>query len=63
MQPCHHDRVRRELVRYIYLGESYQAITIFGENVPINYIEALEDVDAQEWQKAMDCEMEFMYSN
>ena len=49
--------------RYLLLGESYQAITIDSKEDPINYKEALEDVDAQEWLKAMDREMEFMYSN
>ena len=45
------------------LGELYQAITIDSEEDPVNYKEALEDVDAQEWLKAMDREMESMYSN
>ena len=45
------------------LGESYQAITIDNEEDPVNYKEELEDVAAQEWLKAMDHEMESMYSN
>ena len=49
--------------RYLFLGESYQAITIDSKEDPVNYKEALEVVDAQEWLKAMDREMEFMYSN
>ena len=49
--------------RYFLLGESYQAITIDSEEDPVNYKEALEDVDAQEWLKAIDREMESMYSN
>ena len=57
------DRVRRKPARYVLLGESYQVIAIDSEDVPINYKEALEDVDVQEWQKAMDREMESMYSN
>ena len=57
------DRVRRKPVRYVLLGESYQVIAIDSEDDPINYKEALEDVDVQEWQKAMDREMESMYSN
>ena len=32
--------------RYLLLGESYQAITIGSEEDPVNYKEALEDVDA-----------------
>ena len=57
------DRVRRKPTRYVLLGESYQVIAIDSEDDPINYKEALEDVDVQEWQKAMDREMESMYSN
>ena len=49
--------------RYLLLGESYQAITIDSKEDPINYKEVLADVDAQEWLKAMDHEMESMYSN
>ena len=49
--------------RYFLLGESYQGITIDSEKDPVNYKEVLEDVDAQEWLKAMDREMESMYSN
>ena len=52
------DRVRRKPARYVLLGESYQVIAIDSEDDPINYKEALEDVDVQEWQKAMDREME-----
>ena len=57
------DRVRRKPARYVLLGESYQVIAIDSEDDPINYKEALKDVDVQEWQKAMDREMESMYSN
>ena len=45
------------------MGESYQAILIDHNNDPISYNEALEDVDVQEWLKAMNREMESMYSN
>ena len=56
-------RMTRKRSRYILLGELYHAITIDSEEDPVNYKEALEDVDAQEWLKAMDREMESMYSN
>ena len=56
-------RTSRKPSRYLLLGESYQAITIDSEEDPVNYKEAPEDVDAQEWLKAMDREMESMYSN
>ena len=57
------ERTTRKPSRYLLLGESYQAITIDSKEDPVNYKEALEDVVAQEWLKAMDCEMESMYSN
>ena len=56
-------RTTRKPSRYFLLGESYQAITIDSEEDPINYKEALEDVDAHEWLNAMNREMESMYSN
>ena len=49
--------------RYVLIGESYQAILINHDNDLISYNEALEDVDVQEWLKAMNREMESMYSN
>ena len=56
-------RTTRKPSRYLLLGESYQTITIDSEEDSVNYKEALEDVDAQEWLKDMDCEMESIYSN
>ena len=41
-------RTTRKPSRYLLLGKSYQAITIDSEEDPVNYKEALEDVDAQE---------------
>ena len=56
-------RTTRKPSRYLLLGESYQAITMDSKEDPVNYKEALEDIDAQEWLKAMDREMESMYYN
>ena len=39
-------RTTRKPSRYLLLGESYQTITIDSEKDPVNYKEALEDVDA-----------------
>ena len=39
-------RTTRKPSRYLLLGESYQAITIDSEEDPVNYKEALKDVDA-----------------
>ena len=47
-------RTTRKPSRYLLLGELYQAITIDREEDPVNFKEALEDVDAQEWLKVMD---------
>ena len=63
MELQHSGRTTHKPSRYLLLGESYQAITIDSEEDPVNYKEALEDVEAQEWLKAMDREMESMYSN
>ena len=63
MELRHSGRTTRKLSRYPLLGESYQVITIDSEEDPVNYKEELEDVDAQKWLKAMDHEMESMYSN
>ena len=65
-QPVWFSRRRREIrkpSRYALMGESYQAIMIDHDNDPICYNEALKDVDVQEWLKAMDHEIESMYSN
>ena len=39
-------RTTRKPSRYLLLGELYQAITIDSKEDPVNYKEALEDVDA-----------------
>lgn len=57
------ERVRHMPTIYVLLGKTCQVITIVSKDDPINYNEALEDVDEKEWQKAMDREMKFMYSN
>ena len=45
------------------LGETYQVVLDNPDDDPTTYEEALEDVDVQEWKKAMDREMESMGSN
>ena len=42
----HSGRTTRKPLRYLLLGESYQAITIDSKEDSVNYKEALEDVDA-----------------
>ena len=65
-QPVQFSRSGREIrkpSRYVLIGESYQAILIDHDNDLISYNEALKDIDVQEWLKAMNHEMESMYSN
>ena len=45
------------------LGESCDLIPDEQHADPFNYNEALQDKDAELWQKAMNSEMESMYSN
>ena len=45
------------------LGETYQVILDNPDDDLTTYEEALEDVDVQEWKKAMDYEIESMGSN
>lgn len=49
--------------QYTLLGESYEMIPKEQQAEPCNYDEALQDKDAELWQKAMKSEMESMYSN
>ena len=54
-------RMTHKPSRYLLLGESYQAIAMDSKKDLINYKESLEDVDAQEWLKSMDREMESVF--
>ena len=47
----------------MYLGESFEAIPIVHEIDPTDYDEAMSNVDALFWQKAMEVELESMHSN
>lgn len=51
MQLCRNKRVICTPVRYVLLGESYQAITIDKEDDSNNYNEALKNVDAKSTKK------------
>ena len=63
MQQTRSGRLIRKPVRYALLGETYQVVLDNPDDDPTTYEEALEDVDVQEWKKAMDREMESMGSN
>ena len=62
MQQTRSGRLIRKPARYALLGETYQVV-LDNPDDPTTYEEALEDVDVQEWKKAMDREMESMGSN
>ena len=63
MQQTRRGRLIRKPARYALLGETYQVVLDNPDDDSTTYEEALEDVDVQEWKKAMDREMESMGSN
>ena len=56
--PCRSGSVVKQLNRFMYLGESFEAILEEHEIDPIYYDEAMSDVDAHFWKKAMEAELE-----
>ena len=50
-------------IRFIGLGETYEAILRKAETDPYSYEEAMNDIDAHHWVKAMKFELDSMYSN
>ena len=53
----------RPPIRFIGLGETYVAISEEAETDPYTYKEAMNDIDAHHWVKAMKSELDSMYSN
>ena len=58
LMPHHNGRVVKQLDRFMYLGKPFEAILKEHEIDPIDYDEAMSDVDAHLWQKAMEVELE-----
>ena len=56
-------RIVRPPIRFIGLGETYEAILEEAESDPYTYEEAMNDIDAHHWIKAMKSELDSMYSN
>ncbi|KAA0055183.1 gag/pol protein [Cucumis melo var. makuwa] len=56
-------RVVRQPDRYLGLSEAQIIIPDNGIEDPLTFKEAMNDVDSEQWIKAMDLEMESMYSN
>ena len=61
--PRHSGRVVRPSIRFIGLGETYEAISEKAESDPYTYEEAINDIDAHHWVQAMKSELNSMYSN
>jgi hypothetical protein len=56
-------RIIRPPSRFTFLGEAYEAIPEINESDLKTYEEAINDIDADHWLKAMDSELGSMYSN
>ncbi|XP_038680941.1 uncharacterized protein LOC119981871 [Tripterygium wilfordii] len=56
-------RVARPPERFMYFGESVLVVSDELEPDPTSYEEAISDVDADHWLKAIESELESMYSN
>ncbi|XP_065628881.1 uncharacterized protein LOC136067248 [Quercus suber] len=59
----HSGRIVRPPIRFIGLGETYEAILEEAESDPYTYEQAINDIDAHHWVKAMKSELDSMYSN
>ena len=56
-------RIVRPPVRFIGLGETYEAISKKAKSDPYTYEEAKRDIDAHHWVKVMKSELDSMYSD
>ena len=61
--PCRSGRFVKPPIRFIGLGETYEAISEEADSDPYIYEEAMKDIDAYHWIKAMKSELDSMYSN
>ena len=62
-EPCRSGRIVRPPVRFIGLVETYKAIPKEAEFDPYTYEEAMNDIDAHHWVKAMKSKLDSIYSN
>ena len=62
-EPHHSGRIIRPPVRFIGLGETYEAISKETESDPYIYEEAMKDIDAHHWVQAMKSKLDSIYSN
>ena len=56
-------RIVRPPIRFIGLGETYEAISEEAESDPYTYEETMNDIDAHHCVQAMKFELDSMYSN
>jgi len=61
--PRHSGRIIRPPIIFIGLRDTYEAISEEAEFDPYNYEEAMNDIDAHHWIKAMKSKLDSMYSN
>ena len=61
--PRRSGRIIRPPVRFIGLGETYEAIPEEAEFDPYTYEEAMKDIDEHHWVKAMKSKLDSMYFN
>ena len=61
--PHRSGRIVRPPIRFIGLGETDEAISEEVETDPYIYEEAMNDIDAHHWVKALKFELDSMYSN
>ena len=61
--PRRSGRIVQPPIRFIGLGETYETIPEEVESDPYTYEEAMNDIDAHHWIKAMKSELDSMYSN
>ena len=61
--PRHSGKIVWLPIRFIGLGETYEAILEKAETDPYTYKEAINDIDAHHWVKAMKSKLDSMYSN
>ena len=61
--PRRSGRIFRPPIRFIGLGETYEAISKEAESNPYIYEEAINDIDAHYWVQAMKSKLDSMYSN
>ena len=62
-EPRRSKRIIRPPVKLSLLNEIYQMESDSTDDDPVTYKEAINDKDAGQWQKAMESEMDSMYSN